>query len=721
MDSFQCGTGCYNWSECSDVCDQDVMEVLQTKLDSQMPWIGMYIAVASVVCSLAMAADVFHGFRSKMLWFPCKYFSFNAMSLTLLAITLKLPVDLTASTLGALEILARVSSLVLMSTAMANFMTSLGSMDNNEMVLNLAALGIMIITVTGNVYVHLITVYFDGVLLIVCKEIIATGFIFISLVMFCSSALTVLTTRRYIECKYQEMSKIALDEEKVDGQKFPVDKLRLVKLIFGYQKYTKYMALGSILYLPISGQQNGFYMFSQLEWHWAIVSTFRWFTAAQLKCSDIGRKSFKNELKIETYWNQRLKDWRESSLPFQVRRHKCKKFLHAVRSLLLNCCLGVQYILVWASKLVLLISASFFHHIKKLKIFVNGASDDTGGSESGSDAQLDLTHYVLLLQGEPRIPIKTLKNIWNEVDKMIEKGKRQKPINLIELLHKSNNFNGVRKFDNNRVPSLRSQEPPNSWSLPVVTLTCITNALPNVSNDNANQLVRCVGEGLTYLKLIDKSLDKNGDLAIIRNAVDVVWVGVDLNSKWQDKDLRKISLHSKTSKKTLEELSNEAERIVKQFLREVNDFLMDNPLNWPVKIMAANSMYRIGRTILLASGNKGTDEGLFDHLSVMIADILAASLTNLPRVITMKCHHNSQKERQESVRKSAFLLGETEEILQILQQREIPSLDPDEAAYIDEWRTFIKEDNGNSLASISSIGSETQDSNEEHVTIELHS
>ncbi|CAA2980211.1 uncharacterized protein LOC111391085 [Olea europaea subsp. europaea] len=452
-----------------------------------------------------------------------------------------------------------------------------------------------------------------------------------------------------------------------------------------------------------------------------IVSAFRWFTAAQLKCSDIGRKSFKNELKIENYWNQRLKDWRESSLPFQVRHHKWKKSFHDVRRLLLNCCLGVQILLVWASKLVLLISASFFHHIKRLKIFVIGASDDTGGSESGGDAQLDLTRYVLLLQGEPGIPRKTLKNIWNEVDKMMEKGKRQKPIHLIELLHKSNNFNGVREFDNNRVPSLHSQEPPNSWSLPVVTLTCIAIALPNVSNDNANHLVRCVGEGLTLLKLIDKILDKNGALAVIRNAADVVWVGVDLNCKWQDKDLHKIRLHSRTSKKILEELSNEAERTVKQFLREVNDFLMDNPLNWPVKIMAANSMYRISRTILLASGDKETDERLFDHLSVMIADILAASLTNLPRVITMKCHHNSQKERQKSVRNAALLLGETEEILQILQQREMPSLDHDEAAYIDEWRTFIEDDNGNSLASILSIGSEAQQSNEEHVAIELHS
>ncbi|CAA2954135.1 Hypothetical predicted protein [Olea europaea subsp. europaea] len=757
MDSFQCGRGCYNWSDCRDICDQDTMKVVQNTLDSPMPWIGMYIAAASVVCSLAMAADAFHGFRSKRLWFPCKYFSFNAMSLTLLAVTLKLPVDFTANTLGMNESIARVSSLVFMSIVMKNFMTSLGTMDDNEVLLNLAALGIMIITVIGNVYAHLFAMYsYPGLPGVLYEEIVATGFIFISLVMFCSSALTVLTTKSYIECKYQEMHKIALDEEKVDGPKFPVDKLRLVIKKYWVMAVTgcpQFVMARSVTctasglmcvlvaltlieaYIRIPRLYIAERYFSSYKWSikWILYvqsigvalgiigPAFRWFTAARFKCSDIGRKSFKIELKIESYWLQRLVDLKESPLPLQIRHHKWKKILHDVRRLLLNCCLGVQCLLVWASELVLLVSASFFHHIRKLKIFVMGASDDTEGSDYGGDAQLDLTRYVLLLQGEPEIPKKTLKIIWNEVDRMTEKGKRQKPINLIELLHKSNNFNGARKFDNNRVPSLHSQEPPNSWSLPVVTLACIAIALPNVSNDNANQLVRCVGEGLTFLKLIDKILDKNGDFKVIRNAADVIWVGVDLNCKWQDKDLRKISLQSKTSKEPLEELSNDAERTVKRFLGEVNNFLIDKPLNWPIKIIAANSMYRISQTILLASGNKETDEGLFDHLSVMIADILAASLTNLPHVITKICHHNSQKERQNSVRQAAFLLGETEEILQNFQQREIPNLDPDKPAYNDELRTFIEEDNGKYPASISSIGRETQQSNEELVAIEFHS
>ncbi|CAA2961751.1 uncharacterized protein LOC111391085 [Olea europaea subsp. europaea] len=129
-------------------------------------------------------------------------------------------------------------------------------------------------------------------------------------------------------------------------------------------------------------------------------------------------------------------------------------------------------------------------------------------------------------------------------------------------------------------------------------------------------------------------------------------------------------------------------------------------------------MYRISQTILLAYDSYQTD-GLFDHLSIMIADILAARLTNLPDVITMKSHHNSIKERKNCVCQAALLLGETEEILEILQQRELPSLDPDKIAYIEEWQAFLEQDNGNPEIPTSSSELRTQQSNGEHDAIEV--
>ncbi|KAJ0546687.1 hypothetical protein HanIR_Chr08g0363711 [Helianthus annuus] len=46
-------------------------------------WIGIYIAIASLFCILPMLADLLHGFKTQKLWFPCKYFTLNAASLTI--------------------------------------------------------------------------------------------------------------------------------------------------------------------------------------------------------------------------------------------------------------------------------------------------------------------------------------------------------------------------------------------------------------------------------------------------------------------------------------------------------------------------------------------------------------------------------------------------------------------------------------------------------------
>lgn len=131
---------------------------------------------------------------------------------------------------------------------------------------------------------------------------------------------------------------------------------------------------------------------------------------------------------------------------------------------------------------------------------------------------------------------------------MTEIGKRQKPKSVIELLHKSNNFSRMRVFDNNQVP-ITFSGPPNCWSLPAVTLTCIAIALCDIAIDSANHLVRSVSEGISLLKLTEKSLARNGSLTNIKKAIDTVWVGLELCLKWQDKELCKSSAQGRTCKK----------------------------------------------------------------------------------------------------------------------------------------------------------------------------
>ncbi|GFP92380.1 hypothetical protein PHJA_001382100 [Phtheirospermum japonicum] len=700
---------------------KDVNDCIQHKLDKPMPWVGVYIATSSAACTIAMAADAFNGFRKKKLWCPCKYFSLNAFFLTVLAVAMKLPVDLTTLMLGVNDRLAWVSSLVLMPTAMANFMASLGSMEDNEILLNLAALCILVITIAGDVCIRTgQTSHFGWVM---DEDIVSTVIMLLLLAILCSSAVMVPTAKRCIESQYNQMHKRMSNEQVNHIGKFTTDELRVA-----LRRYWVMAESGSPQFViarsvacVTSGLMCLLAALTLLEAHirvplvhrdarrtssnykwsidWILVIQFigvmlgtiapllRWFTAAHFKSTRIGHKSFKDEFKVETYWTQSLKLWRDSpSLPLKTQHLMFRKFLHDTKRLLLNFLIGVQILIVWASKLVLLVSAVF---VKGLLFFFSYIKNSKARDSIESCDLNDLSHYVVLLEGEEELPKRTLKNICNEVDKLIQMGSTKQSKNLIKLLHKSVNFNGVREFDSKEIRSLNSQlEPPNCWSLPVVTLTSIAISLPNITIRKADQLLIAVSEGLYFAKLIEKTLDSNGELESIRNAADVVWVGVELYKKWQGKDLPAAG---RTQKETLQKLSDIAEKTVTNFVTCTNNFLVQDPLNWPVKVIAANSMYRITQTILLAhdDGHPQTDEELCERLSIIISDILAACFTNLARVIMLKCHSNSIKEREKSIRQAALLLGESEKILEIVQPRELPNVAPKNAAKIEGWRDFM--------------------------------
>ncbi|KAL7138972.1 hypothetical protein ABFS83_09G019200 [Erythranthe nasuta] len=743
-------------------------ESLQDDLEAPMPWIGLYVAAASGVCALSMSADAFAGFRSRRFWFPCKYFSLNAFTLTVLAVAMKLPVDLTSMTIGFKDNTARVSSLVLMSTAIANFTTSFGSMKNNDIVLNLAALGILVITVSTNVCIHVIQIkdpYIDNIKLGgFYLEIVSTVVMLLLLLMLCFLSVMIPSAKRSIQSSYHDMHvKISNDNNRlVEWGNFSVDEVRVAVTRYWVMAETgssqfviarsvACVASGSLCLfmgltlswvlfkeqhqlLPISQDR----IYSNYKWSincilavqlvgvalGSIAPATRWFVAARFKSSGIGRKSFKNEFKVETYWTQKLVYWQERPLPLQIRSNVLRKLVHDAKRLLLNVCIGVQIVNVLFSKLVLLVSAAFlkgflfcFHQIKTAR-----RACCYNSKESRTETELDYSGYVLLLEGESGLPQKMLKNICNEADKLIQRGRKKQPKNLKQLVMKSENFNGVREFDSNEVPYY-SQEPPNCWSLPVVTLTSVAVSLSNIADDHKlNQLLNAVSEGLYFVKLIEKSLDKNGDLTIIRHAAEVVWVGVELSKKWLDIDLQNASLGSGSHTEALQNLSGVAQKIVTDFMTRTElDPLMKNPLNWPAKVIAARSMYRITQTIMRAhkDDHSLTNEELFERLSVMISDIFAACLTNLVSVIILKCHSNAIEEREESVGQAAILLGESEEVLEIIQKIDLPNLDPKKAANIEEWRAFMELNPPATASASSNNGTANPRSNAEQVSVEI--
>ncbi|KAH6771552.1 hypothetical protein C2S52_016355 [Perilla frutescens var. hirtella] len=668
------------------------------QLEAPMPWIGMYAAAASTVCTLAIAADALHGFRTRKYWFPSKYFSLNAASLTFLAVAMKLPVDLTTQIYTVTDRLAKVSSLVLMSTAMANFLTSLGSMDGKSVVMNLTALTVLVATVVGNVCIQIIQMRsYLNQRLVFWEEIIGMGSMVVLLVMFFSSGLMSPSAKRYLEMKYHQMHKPAVKEEQSVDMRIQLIKKYWVmaetsnpQFVIARSVMCTTSGLVSLMIALVlleaevrMGMRYRILDEASSNYKWstrwillsqtvgvivgAIAPTSRWFVAMDYRSSS-ECKRLGNVFTVEGYWNRKLEEWQESSLSIQFRHLKSRKALHDVKGLILKLCISAQHLIVLASKLVLTISLCLTKPTNSCLNYVRRL----GGKQVSDSEEVDtiLKQYVMLLEGEVKLPAKTLRNIFKEVDEIIEEGKKRKPKNLLSLLSQPRNFN------THQIPALQQphhdhDRDQDCWSLLVVTLASIALAIPNVEKERSHRLLTSVAEGLRYVKLVDNTLDEQGDSANARAAADAVWVKVELYHKWQDKDLHETSIKGKNAEEILQQLHEKSKRTVLELTGDAGDGLMQN---WPAKAVAANSMHRVTGEILLnyCVGGKieKTDEEVFELLSIMIADIVAKCLTNLPRAITIKCHRNSIEERERGVRKAAILHGETEEILALLQQRQ---------------------------------------------------
>nr|GLL49520.1 uncharacterized protein LOC109189720 [Ipomoea trifida] len=278
---------------------------------------------------------------------------------------------------------------------------------------------------------------------------------------------------------------------------------------------------------------------------------------------------------------------------------------------------------------------------------------------------------------------------------------------------------GVVEFDSNRVPSLLSDEPSNCWTLPVVTLTSIAVALPNIAIQHIDWLVTSVDEGLHYASIIDV-LDEKCGLKSIKSVADV-WVGVELHKKWFDMNLERKIGEVRSAKEIILALANEAERVVMEFSSTKNRIIVESPLYWPSNILAANSMYRISRTILLHYKNSECQvEELFRKLICMIADILTACLTNLPHLIATKCICNAIEKREKSVRDAAIILGETEDILKCFEKRKLSNMGPRQPLCIDECRQWIERHAPTiSTSATSNGGASSDDESSKPVVIQM--
>lgn len=122
---------------------------------SPIPLVGLYIAAASMVCFFLILGDVCAGFRHRKYWFPCRFFSINSVTLTLISVAAKIPVDLTTNMPRREDQLSKLFGTVFVCVTMCFMLPSVATNAKFESYANVTALSIFVITVVANVCIQM--------------------------------------------------------------------------------------------------------------------------------------------------------------------------------------------------------------------------------------------------------------------------------------------------------------------------------------------------------------------------------------------------------------------------------------------------------------------------------------------------------------------------------------------------------------------------------------
>ncbi|KAJ0914588.1 hypothetical protein HanPSC8_Chr06g0240291 [Helianthus annuus] len=701
---------------CKNVKECESNSEMEDKYSSPMVLIGIYISVASAICILAMALDLLNGFRIRKFWFPTKYFSLNAASITVIAVAMKLPVDLTSPMRGTVDQTGKLGSLAFMCTMMSNLMPSLASMDNKSLLANITALSILVITVIVNSFIQIRThVILPGFMVVAC---IYMGMLLFLLIILISSAITTPTSKKILEIKYQAISKtILIDQHQQENLISTVDKLRqLVKRYWimaetGSPQFVMVSnplssassiicVLSMLIYLLVAWVRFWFNasiltndsptLNSVYKWSMVIIvvtqsigvvvgsiaPVFRCFTVLSFKSLNRNHLVFK----VDKYWTQKLSDWKESRISFLSTRRRSRALLHNLKNRILWFCIGFQKVVVVSCKIIGLLSIVVvipFVYLSRCFSSVKRMSFNTSTASSSGETNEDLSKYVLLVEDNTQLAKRTMKRISESMNRLIQKAEKKQHNNLLKLLEEfvreSAALNGVVTFDNDQFQSPLPVEHVNSWSLPIISLTCIAVVIPDIRQARVDNLFKSVGEGLLYTHLVEETLNRESVYVNIRRATVTLWHEVEENCKWLETTL-------------------ERKKILNEFNRSTDGELVEKE-NLPRKVIVANSMYRIAKTILHTYESNDLDiveDELFTRLSGMIADIIVACLTNIPRATAMRCHESAIEKREASVAAAVDLLGRTTKIIEKLE-RHVPNMDQDKMAYIDQWRIHLRQ------------------------------
>ncbi|KAK9160102.1 hypothetical protein Syun_006443 [Stephania yunnanensis] len=138
-----------NGQACS--CFNGTQDEEGANYSAPVPVIGLYIAGATLVCLSLIVGDLVNAFRSRLFWVPCRFFSMNSFTLTVVGVVTKIPVDLTTPMPDGQDQLAKIYGTSLLFIFMVLFIPSVGKMTASERIPNLASLTLIVITVIVNI------------------------------------------------------------------------------------------------------------------------------------------------------------------------------------------------------------------------------------------------------------------------------------------------------------------------------------------------------------------------------------------------------------------------------------------------------------------------------------------------------------------------------------------------------------------------------------------
>nr|XP_043616671.1 uncharacterized protein LOC122588591 [Erigeron canadensis] len=514
---------------------------------------------------------------------PCKYFTLNAASLSVIAVAMKLPMDLNNPMSGFADRAAKVVSMGFMITMMANLLPSLASMDGKELVTNIIALGVLVITMVVNVCIQIHT----GVVGLQFFPLMANIDVFMLLLMlmiYTSSALTILKSKQILESKYQYSHEKALNElaEQQPGR-LTVKNLK--------QHVTNHWIMaetGSPQFMVVCSATNSaagvictistvlyvsvvviILIFNSQQLIWDCVSDYKWSTSVILlmqflgiltgsiapisRCfaslnSKFSRKwicSHINVFKVESYCTQKLYDWKQSSIPLSFKSRRYKTVIHNMKVLILSFCIGLQMAIVVACKMASLILILFVICVLfcwKWSMAMFSALGFLLGKERQQLQQNEHpTRYILQLQDDVQLADRTMKAMLNSVNHLIQKAESQKPVDLMKLLNGSSGYEGVGMYDMHQLPPLTADKYLDCWSLTVVNLTTIAISLPNIQKDIVHKLLSGVSEGLKYVTHVEEGLNSTDNYVNLHKASKMLWLEVEVYCTWLGNNLQKVA------------------------------------------------------------------------------------------------------------------------------------------------------------------------------------